>query len=97
MAQPVSGFQYTKFLQGAGTSVISEYPCVLHSVVNIGTAAGTVAFYDSATAAGTSATNNFYTYGTTNNIAFIPLLDIQTRYGLVAVTSGTVNLVVLTG
>lgn len=93
--QPVSGYNYQRFLTGAGTTVLAEQSCNLHSIINVGTLAGTINFYDSNTAAGTTTTNNFYNFVGTVPIGST-ILDIQTKKGLIAVTSGTLNVTVTT-
>lgn len=88
-SQPVSAAQYVN-VGTLGTTVITDRSANLYSVVLPGTYVGSIEFYDSATAAGTAATNLIYNLG-------LPLLnqykDIQlnlrTRFGLTIVATGT--------
>ena len=94
--QPESGYQYTRFTSGAGTTLHSNVPVRFHSIATFGTVAGTTAFYDAATAAGTSATNRVFTFGQVTGVGTVPqvtVLDYQLRYGLVVVALGTVDFV----
>jgi len=93
-----AGFAYTRVNQGAGSTIISAYPRVLHSVATFGTLGGTTLIHDSATVAGTTAANQLFTLnqvagvGTTPNA---PVLDMRFKNGIVAITSGTVDFIAL--
>lgn len=81
-----------RIVSGAGTTLVNENSGVLHSIFVPVSTAGTLDFYDSATKAGTSATNLIL--GTFPTIQGTPLLwnlDWNLKNGLVVVASGTVN------
>ena len=91
-SQPIIGDQYV-IVGTVGTIVVTDKTATLKRVVLPGTYVGTVAFYDTATAAGTASTNNILTVG-------IPLLnqyqtiDVNARVvnGLVYAATGTPTL-----
>lgn len=92
MSQPISGDQWVT-VTGVGTTVTSARPTNLHRVILPGTYVGSVEWYDSATAAGTAATNLIYSVGlpTTSGVRSIDI-HARTRYGLVHVATGTPTL-----
>ena len=73
-----------------GTVVQRAIPTVLHTVLPE-VSVGTVTLYDSATAAGTSASTRVLTFtgGTAVQDCFPRTADIQFRRGLVSVALGT--------
>lgn len=89
MAQPVAAAQWVN-VGAAGTVVTSNQAATLCKVILPGTYVGSVEFYDTATAAGTAATNNVISFG-------IPLLNqykeielnAQFKNGIVYVATGT--------
>lgn len=96
--QPVSGNQYTQISgTAAGTTVVSPAPVSTFSrVVFNQNQTGTVTFYDSATAAGSAATNLITTMN--NNVGSIPTsveVGLRTKNGLIAVVGGTTNFTVV--
>lgn len=98
--QPVSGYNPTKITQGAGSTIVSAIPCTFHNLTTFGTVGGTTSFYDSATVAGTAASNLLFTFNQVAGVGTVPQvanLDYQMKRGLVAITSGTVDFVVSTG
>ena len=88
-SQPTSGDQFTS-VSAAGSVVISDKGATLQRVIISGTYVGSVAFYDSATVAGTAGTNLIYT-------AVLPGLNLNQsveihvygRIGLVYAALGT--------
>ena len=62
------GYQWTSIGTGVGTNVISDRHSKLYGVVIPGTYTGTIAFHDSATAAGTTGSTKIVTFG-------LPLLN----------------------
>ena len=88
-SQPASGDQWVN-VSAAGTVVTCNTNSTLKKVILAGTYVGSVEFYDSATAAGTAASNKIYDLG-------LPLLNqykeielnARTRNGLVYVATGT--------
>lgn len=92
-SQPTSGDSYV-IVSAAGTTVSSDTGITLKKVIVPGTYIGSVEFYDSATAAGTAATNRIFNIG-------LPAADLhrsidinaKARNGLVVVATGTPTLV----
>lgn len=90
--QPVTASQW-KNVGTVGTNVISNIGVNLNNIVLGGTYVGSVEFYDSSTAAGTTAGNLIYNLG-------LPLLNqyknievgLRARNGLVVVATGTPSL-----
>ena len=93
--QPVSADPYT-LISAAGTTVLKDIGARVQRLSIGGTYVGTVEFYDSATAAGTAATNLIGTYGlpTTNTFRSLEL-GIRTRNGLTYVATGTPTLLLV--
>lgn len=93
---PTSGYQHYRILgTAAGTTVIKAEPTVLHAVVIGETKTGTVTFYDSSTAAGTSATNHiFVLQNTAGSVPQSVLCDAQCKSGLTVVVGGTTDMTV---
>ncbi len=89
--QPVSAYNVVKITQGDGTTVVRTVPTTLHNLFMPITVAGTAIFYDTATATGTAATNEIFRIPNVQGTPLLFNLDYQTKNGLVAVTSGTVN------
>ena len=89
MGQPTSGDNFTA-VSAAGSVVVSNKNATLERVIIAGTYVGSVAFYDSATVAGTAGTNLIYT-------AVLPGLNLNQsidihahgRTGLVYAALGT--------
>jgi len=86
---PDSGYQPIK-ISALGTTAHRAIPTVLHTI-NPEVSVGTITLYDSATTAGTSATNRILTFtgGTAIQDCFTRILDVQCRSGLVSVALGT--------
>lgn len=92
MSQPISADQWTN-VSAKGTTVITDRSSALKRIILPGTFVGSVEFYDSSTAAGTTATNNILSLG-------LPLLrqncsidvNAQTKSGLTVVATGTPTL-----
>lgn len=88
-SQPVTASQYRN-VGTVGTTVISNQGVNLNNIIFGGTFVGSVEFYDSATAAGTTASNLVYNVG-------LPLVNqyknvevgLRTRNGLILVATGT--------
>jgi hypothetical protein len=96
MSDTVAGYQATT-IAGAGTSLITEFPSVLHSLWQpAGTAAGTVDFYDTNSTSGTASTNKRFQKAYISG-GGVENLDYQFKKGIVAVTSGAGTLVVSNG
>lgn len=89
MDNPNGSFQYIA-IGTVGTVVARAVPASIHSFVPE-VSVGTVTLYDTATAAGTSASNRIASFpgGTSAQDCFPRLLDIQTRNGLVYTSVGT--------
>ena len=88
--EPGQGCQYTKVSGGTSITLVSDRNTYLKGIVVAGTYVGTLALYDSATLAGTTAGNNFATLGLPalnhpNSINF----DMRLRNGLVYEATGT--------
>ncbi len=93
--QPTSGYKYTSVI-AAGTVVLKNDNARLQAVLIPGTYIGSVELYDSATAAGTAASNLIYNVvlpGLNQNYA-IPI-EAQCRSGLTYVATGTPTVTVL--
>lgn len=98
--QPVSGYSFTRYTVGPGTEIVSPNPIRFHSIITFGTVAGTTSFYDTATKAGTSATNRIFTFNQVAGVGTVPqstVLDLQTRNGLVVVNLGTSDYLITVG
>jgi len=95
--QPVSGDRWVRVSgTAAGTTVICANPSVLRTVVMGNNKTGTASLYDSATAAGTSATN--FMQDIVNTSGTVPqslTFNSNLRYGLVVVTGGTTDMLVM--
>jgi hypothetical protein len=89
MAQPVAASAY-KQVSAKGTTLVSDIPVNLQKVIIGGTFVGSVEWYDSATTAGTAATNLIFNVGipATNQYRSIDL-GLHTKNGLVEVSTGT--------
>jgi len=80
----------------AGTTVVLDRSGAFERVLFNQNQTGTVTFYDVATAAGSASTNVISVMN--NNVGSLPLsvpLKCRVRYGLVAVTGGTVDFTVI--
>lgn len=87
--QPTTNSAYT-YVSGAGTTVVRDSNVNLQRIILHGTFVGSVEFYDSATAAGTAAGNNFYNVAIPLTNAYKSIdLGLRTRNGLVVVATGT--------
>lgn len=82
------GYQWTAISgTAAGTTTLFNRKGILHSVVFSGTAAGTIAFYDSA-----SGTNSSKIIEMGNEVSGVPLeveINARVRNGLTYVITGT--------
>jgi hypothetical protein len=100
MSDAIKGYNSTRF-QAPGTTVVSDFPCILHSGIKQAILAGTLVCYDSNTAAGTAATNQILSLGTATTMEAgaisVKEFDIQTKSGLVGVSSGTLDYIITTG
>ena len=100
MSQPVSSYKPIRF-QSPGTTVVSGVPITIHNLVRAAILAGTVDMYDSATAAGTAASNLILSLGTATTMEAgglqVKTLDWETRKGLTIVASGTLDYYVSVG
>lgn len=87
--QPISGDNWTS-IGTVGTAVVTAREAVLCRIIVPGTYVGSVAFYDVATIAGTTATNRIFTAGLPAS-AIPTTIDIfaQCRNGLVYASTGT--------
>lgn len=93
--QPVSGNNWTR-LSGtaAGTTVVANRSANLEGIFYGGAKTGTVTFYDAKTAAGTSDAGLIG--GITNAGALLQInMGIACKKGIVAITSGTTDMVVV--
>lgn len=88
--QPVSGHQYSVVSGGTSITVVSDRNCVLERIIVPGTYVGTLALYDSATAAGTAAGNNFLSLGLPATTLFQSVgVGVQCKNGLTYNATGT--------
>ena len=88
--EPSQGYQYVKVAGGTSQTVVKADSTVLRSLVVGGTYVGTLAVYDSATVAGTTAANNVITL--LNPALVSPnevRLDLHLRNGLTYDATGT--------
>jgi len=95
--QSDSGYNWTATSGGtaASTAVIKNMKTVLGKIVIPGTYVGTVAFYDSSTAAGTADGNTILTVGLpTTSIPQSLDLGIQCKNGLTVTSDGTPTLTI---
>jgi len=89
MAQPISGDQYVS-IGTIGTTIVSDQNATLRKVIYPGTYVGSVTFYDSATIAGTTATNAVYTAGLPGlNHPVSVEVNAQFKNGIIATALGT--------
>ena len=90
MNDPNSGFAYAKVSGGTSITLVTDRTTYLKRVIVPGTYVGTLALYDSATLAGTTAGNNFATLGlpALNHPRHIDF-DVRLRNGLVYDATGT--------
>ena len=89
--QPQAGDQYV-IITGVGSVVLAGGVATLKRVFLRGSYIGTVSFYDSATVAGTAASNNIVTFGSTvdsNMINRSVELNGQCKSGIVYSAQGT--------
>ena len=97
--QSGNSYQYTRVSgTAAGSTVVCARNGVLANLVIGADKEGTVTFYDSATAAGTSATNLMFAIN--NNSGSIPtnvLINTRVRDGIVAYKGGTTDMTVVWG
>jgi hypothetical protein len=89
MNPSISGYEWER-ITALGTAVIRDQACNLH-VILPEVSVGTIALYDSATAAGTAAGNlvTTFTGGTAVQDCFPKVLDIQLKNGLTYTAYGT--------
>ena len=95
-SQPNNASQYNR-VSGtvAGTTLISPDACNFNTVTVGANYTGTVTFYDSATAPGTTSTNLMIAVN--NNSGSVPVTIqpyVHTKNGLVAVSGGTVDMLI---
>ena len=89
MAQPVSQSQY-KNIGTVGTVVLTDRPTALMNIVFPGTYVGTVNFFDSPTAAGTTAANQILSMGLPNtNVGGNIFIGASCKTGLTYAATGT--------
>ena len=90
MNEPANGFQWAKVSGGTSITLVSDRNTYFKRIVVPGTYVGTLALYDSATVAGTTAGNNFMTIGlpALNHPNDIDV-DARLRNGLVYDATGT--------
>lgn len=92
MADRISGDQWTN-VSAAGTVVVANRNATLRRILLPGTYVGSVEFYDSATAAGTSATTNIYSLGLPLLRQWVELeVNANCKNGLTYVATGTPTL-----
>lgn len=97
MAQPVSYSPFT-YIGTVGSVALTNNPTNVIRAIIPGSYVGTVMLYDSATAAGTSATNVIGTIGLPATASPMTLaFGIRTRYGLVYTATGTPNMTLVWG
>ena len=95
--QPVSGDNW-RYVGTAGTTVLSDKDVTLRKVILGGTYVGSIEFYDSATAAGTTAANRIFDLGLPLLNQYKELeLNAQGTRGLTVVATGTPILMVTWG
>lgn len=88
--EPGQGYSYVKVSGGTSQTVVRNSDILLRSLVVGGTYVGTLAIYDSATVAGTSATNNVITLLNPALVAPNEVrLDLHLRNGLTYDATGT--------
>ncbi len=88
-SQPQSGDQYVN-IGTLGTTIVSDGGANLRKIIYPGTYVGSVYFFDSATIAGTAATNLVYTAGLPGlNHPTSVQVDIRFRNGIIATALGT--------
>ena len=87
--QPPSGDTYVT-IGTIGTTIVTASGANLRKVIVGGTYVGTVSFYDSATIAGTAATNLVFTAGLPGaHLQNTMVLDANFRNGIIATALGT--------
>ena len=87
--QPSSGDRFIQ-VGTVGTNVIASGGINLNKIILGGTYVGSVEWYDTATAAGTAASNLIYNVGLPLTNAYRSIdLNIRLRSGLVCVQTGT--------
>lgn len=88
--QPATGLQWTAIGTGAGTTVVKNEQAIFGKIIISGTYVGSATWYDTATAAGTSTTNQILTLGLpTTSVPQSLELNIQCKNGLVCMSGGT--------
>jgi putative Mn2+ efflux pump MntP len=88
-SQPVSGDQYVT-IGTIGTTIVSDSAATLKRVIVGGTYVGSVYFYDSATIAGTAATNLVFTAAIPGaHLQNTMELNARFRNGIIATALGT--------
>ena len=88
--QPVSGYNYYVIPDGVGTYVLTDRASKLYGVAIPGTYVGTMKVYDSATAAGTAATNLLLSKGIPATVLSQNILfEAQCKKGIVVEATGT--------
>ena len=93
--QPSAGDAYTN-IGTVGTVSLSDRDVRITRVIIPGTYVGSVALYDVAAIAGTTAGNNIITFGLpATSIPQSIELDIQCKKGLVYASTGTPNLTIV--
>lgn len=96
MSQPVAASNYKRINgTGAGTTVIADQPANFDSLTVGANYTGTLTFYDTATAAGTTSTNQLIAFN--NNSGSVPYTvhpRVATKVGLTVVVGGTTDALV---
>lgn len=96
--QPSSGYQYKAIAGGtaASTTVLKSTNAVLKSVVVPGTYVGSLVIYNSATAAGTTSSNQVISLGLpATAVPFTLPVDIEFNSGLTYTASGTPSVILV--
>ena len=87
--QPAGGDQFVN-VTGVGSVVVSNTGVALRRIIIPGTYVGSVEFYNSATVAGTAASNNIINIGLPNTNQYRSIdVNANARNGLVYAATGT--------
>jgi hypothetical protein len=84
-----------KVYSAAGTTCLADSPAILYSVSQpSGTGAGTLAFYNVGSAAGTATANLMFTYVCQSNLTAPNVYNVPFNKGIVAANTGTATTLV---
>lgn len=84
------GYSFTPISGGTNSIVVAPGPTIFRSVIFPGTYVGTIAFYDSATVAGTASGNQIISFGLPTTSVFQEInFNIACKNGLVYTATGT--------